>query len=513
MRDQYTSLEYFQIALFLIGMPLAALIGALLGLVGKWKQGRVVSAAILGLGGAALVSVVLFVTFLSIYLQIGTGRQSLMLEFFDGYFAQRIAILAVIATAAISLLAAIGLRARKSEQSRAASFSVRQLLLLQLFAFIALGCWTGMRFFALNCGSELERARRMWAQREWFVAGDPFGNPTYWARDYSMSKPDAAKENQYLREAVRIPTLTSLQLSQISFAEDLDIEELASAKKLETLLLSYTGSAHFEKGQVEAIGDISSLRYLYLQTNGKLSQEIEPIASLPMLDTLRLQDCFVTPKALDLLAKSKSLRRLHLQFTKNLFPREAPHWPLQLQELQIRQGVANMRVNLDNLGELKALQTLTIDWQRLTRSEVQAIAQCKSLETLLLDDAIDEADVELLLALNKLKIVTITEAAARRSAAFLESLEKVALMPSLENLNCDHQMVVTAEEWSGAKPMPGDRERGARQYAWVERINQKRAELGLRELRVTYSINAGPFLIVGGSGGATAAPPPTDAAP
>ncbi len=503
MRDQYTPLEYLQIAVFLVGTPLAALMGAMLGLVGKWKEGRVFTAALMGLGSAAFVTVVLFLTFLVIHWQMQSSRQSILLEFFDSYFGQRIAILAAIATAVIALLAGIGLRARRNVNGRAASFSMWQLLLLQLFAFIALGCWTGMRFFALESGTALARMQRIWGQREWFVSGESQNSPSHWVRDFSMSAPDVAKENAYLREAVRTPSLKTLSLAEVSFAKELAIEELANATKLETLFLSFSGGADFDPPTLAAIGAAHSVQTLMLSSRGRLSQEIEPIAELPNLHTLLLQELTVTPNTLRVLSYSKSLRRLRLHYATNLFNSETPAWPSQLDSLSIRHAIPNSAFGLSKIGECKSLNSLAVYRQRLSQAEVEAISQCTALETLSLDDAINEPDLSLLLNLKKLRILTIFEASARRGAEFLKALEELALMPNLENLNCDHQMVVTAEEWSGAKRMPSDEMREARQIAWIEQINVKRATLGLKLLRVTYSINAGPFLIVGGSASAS----------
>jgi hypothetical protein len=66
-RDEYTQFEWLQMGLLLVGMPVAALLGALLGLLGKWNQGRVVTAALVGLGCAAVVSAILFSTFFVIH--------------------------------------------------------------------------------------------------------------------------------------------------------------------------------------------------------------------------------------------------------------------------------------------------------------------------------------------------------------------------------------------------------------------------------------------------------------
>jgi hypothetical protein len=41
MLKEYSEYEWIQIGIFLVGLPIAAVLGALVGLVGRWMQGRV----------------------------------------------------------------------------------------------------------------------------------------------------------------------------------------------------------------------------------------------------------------------------------------------------------------------------------------------------------------------------------------------------------------------------------------------------------------------------------------
>jgi hypothetical protein len=385
-------------------------------------------------------------------------RGSFLLEFFDSYFGARVAPLVIAATGSISLIAALGLRSRaRDERQRATSITMRQLLLLQLFALISLGCWTGMRFFALQSGSELERVKRIWSQREWVVEGDETNAPTYWLRYFGGARPDWAKENALLKEVVRVPSLRTLQLSEISLAEEFAVDELASAKDLQTLYLSYAGANKIDQKQVLAIGNIASLKILSLRGSGNLSREFEPIAKLTKLDTLLINDCTMSPVILDQLAESPSLRRLHLSFTKNANAQGKPHWSPRLEELLVRNVAPKTRWTFEHLDSAQSLRTLTIacyGGPALSTAEVEAISRCGALQVLSLEEAISEKDVELLGSLSKLEVLTIFDAAAKRSPGFRNSLEKLALLPSLLNLNCDHQIVIEEEEWRQQKPFP-----------------------------------------------------------
>ena len=93
------------------------------------------------------------------------------------------------------------------------------------------------------------------------------------------------------------------------------------------------------------------------------------------------------------------------------------------------------------------------------------------------------------------------------------SLEKLALMPSLINLNCDHQIVIEEEEWSQKKPFPTLKEMDQRREEWVLAVNEARVKAGLRTIRITFTQNVGPGMILGGSGGGSASATTTEVAP
>lgn len=510
MVDVYSRAEWTQIGIFLVGLPAAALIGALVGLVGKWKQGQLINAALIGMGCAALAAVVCFLTFFVVHSQSLASHKSLLLEFFDSYMGPTSALLATCVTGVISLLAAIGLRGRRNDKSSAAAFSMRQLLLLQLFAFIALGCWVGMRSFALRSGSELERTKRIWSRREWHVEGNEAEGPSYWQRSFdSTSAPDMERENAYFREIVRVPSLRGLQLFNIPFADELAIEELASAKDLQSLYLAY-GGQDVDQRHVSAIGSVRALRVLSLRTSGKLSRDIGPIASLPKLDVLLLHDCTISPASLERFAESTSLRRLFTYYTNNPLPKEVTKWPAGLVELQARSISPKGRWNFEKVNELKALKTLLIatygGGPKLSSAEAAAIARCESLEFLTLEDAIADEDLPLLESLKQVQVLTIKEATAKRSEAFRAKLQRLAMLPKLVNLNCDHQIIMEDAEWANQKAMPTNEAMEERRGEWILKVNQAREAAGLPLIRITFSINSGAGLILGGSGGGSGAP-------
>ena len=514
MRDQYTHLEYLQIAVFLVGTPLAALMGAMMGLVGKWKEGRVFTAALMGLGSAAFVTVVLFFTFLVIHWQMQASRQSILPEFFDSYFGQRIAILAAIATAVIAFLAGIGLRSRRNENGHAASFSMRQLLLLQLFAFIALGCWTGMRFFALNSGTTIERARRLWAQRNWDVSGEANSNPSNFERIFSRGDmPDLDQENRYLHEIAQLPGLKVIQLANIPHCGAMSIDELTAAKQLQTLYLSYS-MGNIDQREINTIGTISPVKVLSLRCSGNYPPSLAPISKLSNLEVLLINDGNLAPVSLGELKDSTSLRRLFINYVTNSIPGDPIHWPKGLEELQLRTYGNVARWSLVNIAEASALKSLwvaTNSGSLLSRTEVEAISRCENLESLTLDDALAESDLERLGSLAKLRVLTITETTAKRTGYYRSQLQKIAMLPSLTNLNCDHQIIIEENEWAQKKPFPTLEEMDQRREDWGAGVNAARAKAGLKTIRITFTQNVGPAFVPGGSG--NAAPTASDSNP
>jgi hypothetical protein len=494
-RSEYTQIEWLQMGMFLIGMPIAALVGALIGLFGKWNQGRVVTAAIVGLASAAFVSVALFLTFLLVYWQLGAEQQSLMGQFFDSYLGQRIAILATIATATISLLAAIGLRTRKNERGSASSFSMSQLLLLQLFAFIALGCWTGMRFFAIDCGSELERAQRLWRQREWGVQAGEMGKPTYLVRQFPAQRIDMQKEAEYLREGLRASWLKQLRLSELPSPDDVPLNELKDAKNLELLMLGLAGTADFRQSEIDAIGNVPSLRRIYLESSGKIDADLLPLAKLPQLGRLSLRSCTVAPAAFSQLATSDSLRivDIYLAGASSSAPIE---WPRNLEELTIHQSIPRQRWSLKHIDSVQSLKTLRVEMQSLSSTEMGAISRIAGLRSLALVTACSEKDVKNLLELKQLESLRINEGGLRRSESYKQTLEQLALLPAMRSLACDCEVLVEAAEGSGI-PLPSIEELESRQKRYSNRINARRQEMGLNPIDISFTNIGWPFTLKG----------------
>ena len=155
-REEYTQLEWLQMGSLLIGLPLAALLGSLIGFVGHWKQGRVVTATMVGLGCAAIVSAVLFLSFLLLFTIFSDSRGDMLLDYFNLTFGRQVTWMPLLCAGAISCLAAIGLRGKPRDvKASGVSLSMRQLLLLQVFTFATLGCWTGLRLTANSrCGND-----------------------------------------------------------------------------------------------------------------------------------------------------------------------------------------------------------------------------------------------------------------------------------------------------------------------------------------------------------------------
>lgn len=506
MDADYTQVEWLQMGVFLIGMPVAALLGALIGLVGKWNQGRVVTAAIVGLSCAALVAVVLFLTFFLVHWQTPQGQPSFLLEMFDNFFAHRIAYLAMIATGVISVLAAIGMRGRgDASASRITAVTMRQLLLLQVFPFIALACWVGARSYALQSGGELLRAQRFWSQRDWEVTPDESKAPSGWMREFGQPGVDLAKESENLKEILRNPTLKSLELRDLGNPDLLATNELASANSLDQIIAYHAGSPHLDARLIRTLGSVPSLKFLVLGTGGKLLTGLEPLAALPKFDTFILSDCTAASEAINELAQSKSLRRLYLVRLTNSTPKQPLRFPPALDTFILGNSRPMPHWNLEHLNDAKALRELRVRHQKLTPEEIQAIIACPQLEKLEFDEAIHEPELMELQGLNQLRILTITEAGAKRSLEFRAQLEELAMLPSLVQLNCDHQLVIEPEEWSGAKPMPEIAEREARHERWTERVNERRKELGLPLIKVTFSPDVGPFALGGGGSAQPAA--------
>lgn len=442
-RDEYSSAELWQMGVLLLGMPLAAVLGAMLGLVGKWRKGRVVTAALIGMGCASFVSCTLFLCFVFISTFANNTRRRVLLDLFDAELGEQLTRNAMIATGAISLLAAIGLRLRyRDEATGAAAVSMRQLLLLQVFTVVVLGCWTGMRFIAIERVSYLERASRKWTKREWGVEGDRDGNPASLRFASFGPTADYRAFNQSLALAAEEPWLKGLELNWVTRPEQLALSELSSSRSLTSLDLLILGQPAIVQQNVDDLGQITSLEFLHISCGDLFKVDLAPIAKLPRLKSVQLSGVLIDGPAFNGLAESSSLGGISLEYVQ--FTGSEPiKLPVGLIDLVIH---ATMPVVLDgeSLAKMQQLKRIQLHQSPLTSGDLAVLARATSVETLQLSSLQADVDLSLLKACRNLRLMTLAFAPgedATQRASIRGHLLELAQIPSLRIVHCPSRVL------------------------------------------------------------------------
>lgn len=495
--NEYTQVEWLQMGVFLMGLPLAAVVGALLGLIGKWKQGRVLTAALVGLGGAAAASVILFGVFMAIVWSSSGTSNDFLLRFFDGYFSWRYTVIALATTGALSLLAAIGMRRTPSKQA-VMSLSLRQLMLIQVYACIALGCWTGMRFYANQRASELERAKYKWGKEGWIVTGNSAGRPFRLERDYATGKAiDWKRERDVLRQATAEPWLKELRLRGVNDAKSLDLDSLANAKGLSALSLWFGPQTVLSQSHVRAIGQLRSLNELAFIYGDFSAVDIAPLGNLSGLSNLQISRSRMDHETL-----RHTVRQLPLAYLQ-LYAVDCPRGPSIT--LEYLGGVVT--VNPDGQSD-----GLELDW--LSPSQVKGIAvyprrrdeqvdlklllsKFPNVETLRLGCELHEDDLAIFDEFKNLRDLNISNATYLRDReAFVAALKRIALRPNMFHLSFSWSIFPEGEDPEFT--LVGRHKDDSPAYAALRKafdqfraeINAERKSQGLGELNIGYSIGS-----------------------
>jgi hypothetical protein len=490
-RDEYTQLEYLQIAIFLIGLPLAALIGALLGLVGKWKQGRVVTAAVYGMGGAAAASVILVGIFFGAASVPSDLNKVGLLHFFDGYYSRRYTLTAMCATVAISLLAGIVLRPHGSKQT-GATITMRQLFLVQLFAFIALGCWTGMRFNAVERASTYERARLRLGKREWRLVGSSFLEPRLLERHFGNGVTDWRRENEMLREAAQEPWLKELRLFELDSAASLDIAAIAPAKGLQSLTLSYGPNTIPPQSHVDALGTIQSLRELNIQGGDFSTLDLSPIGSLKGLTRFSSSQSTFKLQAL-----KKELRQLPLQDLTMMEVSSPNRLAFTLHFGSGQRGALTLidpsPVGVEFLWvNPTQIARFCLHCPVMTNETAAQIAQLPACESLELECEVNEEQLAILANLDTCEeFLAYDVVVGEDQKKLLEAVTKLALKPKMERLWCGYQFLPCGPEsilelHGGWRNQDLFQKLGEEKSQFEAEINHRRLQLLEKPIRIDH---------------------------
>jgi hypothetical protein len=371
----YDALDWLQIAIYFLALPLVALAGSLLGLLGRIRRGGVFWAANVGMLAGA-------VTCLTCGLAIGTLNQKLPTEFVD-YFTSdyrwRMLAATLGATFACALAAAFAWRClKKPSETQPFAISLRQVFLLQLFAFVGLGCWISLRLFVLEATDpqafvekQLAKLKPRWEAKEWIV------NPKegLLSIDLTTMTPEAIKSAMSLLTPEEIKQLPRLERLAITASDDSQFDlapllQLQSPKYLSLKVKKLTEKSieQLGKSRVEGLG-----------LHGNLSSlDLSPLAENTALRSMTLEG-ELSRQSLSSLSESMSLTKLYLWNIKLTDQRDRRiEWPAQLEFLSL--VTALPRRDFATLANHATLDCIWAPGYRLNDADVSVLKTLPKLK-------------------------------------------------------------------------------------------------------------------------------------
>lgn len=328
----YDAIDWLQMGLYFLALPVVALLGAAIGLLGRVRRGGVFWSANVGMLAGA-------VTCLVSGLALWTLNQKLPPDFVD-YFASdyrwQMLVVTLAASCACAFVAAIAWRfLHKPGEKQPFAFSLRQVFLLQLFAFSGLGCWISLRLFVLDASDAREFAEKQltelkprWEAKEWKI--EPSEGRL--SIDLTTLTPEVVKSAMSLltpEEVQRLPQLKHLSITANDDSQ-LDLSPLLQQQSptylsLKVKNLSEKTIEQLGKSKVEGLGLEGNLNSL----------DLSPLAENTALRSITLTG-ELSRKSLSSLSEAKSLKELHLWMIK-LTPQKDTkiEWPKHLELLSL----------------------------------------------------------------------------------------------------------------------------------------------------------------------------------
>lgn len=374
----YDWVDWLQMAVYFVALPVVAWLGAAAGLVGRWRNGGVLWSTNVGLLGGAVTCLICMVPFVT----LDSKALALFVGEFEASYRWQMLFRALAATAGCALFAGAGWRlthARRDKQPIA--FSLSHLLLVQLFALISLGTWISLRHCVLSSVSPSEYGWRpsegtieKWRTLGWQISPD---QRHVWINVSGLDSVEIA-DSMAIFSSSDAKSLWLMEGVSLQFdnGADIDIGEILKNPNIRQL------SMEFSQVNDQFFQEIGQSNLERLHLFGSLSGcDISPLAKMKSLETLTIGGkCSRT--AVNSLHTSQSLRKLRLWDSYlSCYPAAPMKWPPMLEELMIGDE-APSPFDPGLLQNLPALKSLGLTSFLLAEPDLQSLRSLKSIPTL-----------------------------------------------------------------------------------------------------------------------------------
>lgn len=351
----YNQIDWLQIGVYFLALPIVALLGAALGLLGRTRRGGILWSTNVGLLGGIVACLVCILAITTLDQKLPSG----FVSYFEGSYRWLMLLAALGATGGCALAAGIAWRfTHKPREVQPFSFSLSQLMLVQLFAFLSLGAWIGFRLYVLSSVSPGEYRWRAFndAVARWSAVGWDVYQGRLRHATIDLSKMDAEETAEAIavvnaKDMVHFPDLAGFSL-KLNDDSALELNSLLAQQQIKNVSLEFGAISDKSLNQI-AQSQIESLSLM-----GNLSgRDLSLLAQSPNLKRLVIfGPCSRTSIAS--LGESKSLKEILIYDA--YLPKQgssAIAWPTSLESLTIgdEKPVPLDRAALASIPPLKSL--------------------------------------------------------------------------------------------------------------------------------------------------------------
>jgi hypothetical protein len=489
----YDAIDWLQMGVYFLTLPLIALFGATLGLIGRVRRGGVLWSMSIGLLGGAVTCILLTICITTLPAETASS-------FFDLFLADyrwRFLCATAIATLACSFAAALARRLLFSPgEIQPIAFSIRSMLLVQVLAFISLGSFIGLRLYMIEKSGRSERLRPENLIPGWELWRG--GEEACVLRDnLSSEEIRLALSPDKLREVAKIPHLYGVHLF-LDGNWKIDLKPLA---RTEPLFLLGADCINPSPAMVEELAQISA-KELWLSGDFR-RVDLSPIAKRNLIEGVTLSSGRFTRHTIESLAEASNLKKFWILCKLDASKPTIERWPSQLHRLIVDYksnlraddltslaGHANL-VRFDAIGllqsdeSIKALASIaTLNHAKivigpLSPAGYEALASLKVAHVMLIvkSQALVHSDLEQMLRIEGLEVLDLYDAVHGD-----EGLDLVAKKSTLTRINVA-SVQVTSEAMLQLAALPKLDHLGFPKHlaanSFVEDFHAKRAELGL----------------------------------
>jgi hypothetical protein len=367
----YDQLDWLQIAIYFLALPIVAFTGALFGLLGRTRRGGLLWATNVGLFGGAVACVI-------VAFGISTLEGESLTNFLDIFLELlrwKMLVATLAATGCCAIAAGLAWRLLYAPREKQPfAISIRGVLLVQFFALISMGSWIGLRLYMLEA-SDAERVKLIPEVPGWTVLDG--------GKRLQISSPYDSTETQ-IREALAGPI----------------VKEIAALKQLETIELFLDGDwnidlsplfgdksyqlvrVHCVNPNESTLKQLARAKTKQLWLSGDYStSNLSPLAESKFIQELTVQGR-ISRRSLETLSGSSTLTAISLVRCELTADKQAVEaWPPQLQSLNISGGPINQH-DLAVLSKQPNLKWLYVDHLLEEDEAISAIASMPALEFL-----------------------------------------------------------------------------------------------------------------------------------